>query len=284
MSGAHTGTRSMEPAPDRRRYGILHSCRDAAAHLTSTAVSIAAVVVCTVGSIQAAPFWSTAQGDGQRTGRRPCTIPERIEHLWTVRPGDTQYFSPPVIAEDGTLYVTADITSGNSQLYALAPNGTVRWNYPVTDDGTMLVAGKKHVYAVNPDGTEKWTYATDGIVGSAPAIAADGCILFGTSSVRLICLTAGGLLAWEKVIGSGILGSPVTDAAGNVLIGASNGHLYLLTGDGDPVWDVAVGGAIQTTPAVGRDVVPLSRRSGVRRGPDVNADAAALLSCGQRSG
>ena len=60
-------------------------------------------------------------------------------------------FLTPVVAPDGSIYV------GGRNLYALAPDGTLKWEYPtrlptyhtiVGLDGTVLATGDSTLYAI----------------------------------------------------------------------------------------------------------------------------------------
>jgi hypothetical protein len=85
------------------------------------------------------------------------------EFLWRFFTGD-QMHSPPAIADDGTVY------AGGNKLFALAPDGTLRWNYTssgmsfsgttpaVGSDGGVHFSAPQGVVALNADGTERWTY------------------------------------------------------------------------------------------------------------------------------
>lgn len=68
-------------------------------------------------------------------------------------------YNTPVIAEDGTIYVT------NRKLTALNPDGTIKWEAkdantfftPIIDsEGTIYVYNPKSITAYNPNGSKKW--------------------------------------------------------------------------------------------------------------------------------
>ena len=74
-----------------------------------------------------------------------------------------QLFSSPAVATDGTIYVG----STDTRLYALDPNGNIKWIYETGDqlvaspaigsDGTVYIgSADRQLYAINPDGTLKW--------------------------------------------------------------------------------------------------------------------------------
>jgi outer membrane protein assembly factor BamB len=94
-----------------------------------------------------------------------------------------EIISSPAIAPDGTIY----IGSGNGALYAINPNGTLKWKYEtggalpaspaIGSDGTVYIGSMdRQFYAINPDGTLQWIYPTKNVFTSSAAIGADGTI------------------------------------------------------------------------------------------------------------
>jgi parallel beta-helix repeat protein len=83
------------------------------------------------------------------------------------------------------------VGSWDHNLYALNPDGTLKWNYTTGDfvfsspaidaDGTIYVgSGDNSLYAINPDGTLNWSYMAYGPIYSSPAIGENGTIYFGS--------------------------------------------------------------------------------------------------------
>jgi len=100
------------------------------------------------------------------------------------------YFSAAV-ASDGTIYFSAF----GSYLYALTPNGKLKWKYQIGgsnttgsspvigSDGTIYLTGANSIlFAINPDGTLKWSYYISDIFSlSASALGSDGTIYISSS-------------------------------------------------------------------------------------------------------
>jgi outer membrane protein assembly factor BamB len=181
--------------------------------------------------------------------------------------------SSAAIGTDGTIYIGSDylthaykgadktdlmeigsLTTGF--LYALNPNGTLKW---VTDlfgdvksspaigsDGTIYVGSdKEDVFAVNPDGTIKWQYPTRGPVRSSPSLAADGTIYIGSNDASLYALNPDGTLKFRFIANASVNSSPAITADGTVYFASGvpvnpDNHPVV---DGSPVLHALVGGS-----------------------------------------
>ena len=114
--------------------------------------------------------------------------------------GRLQMESPPALAADGTLYVGAS-RGTTSTFYAIRPDGSVRWSYPIPPgagrfrnnqavigaDGTVYVAVKNKVYAFTPDGDGSgngvvlWRFdEASSVFQSSPIIGAPGRLYVGS--------------------------------------------------------------------------------------------------------
>jgi len=164
---------------------------------------------------------------------------------WRFKTGD--YIKGPAsIADDGTVY----IGSFDDYLYALYPNnGTMKWkckvgygtetNPSIASDGTIYIGGQK-LYAIYPNGTMRWSFDLGSerhIDQSSPAISADGTIYVGTSidsvdGSDIIAVNPDGTEKWRKWISTHgwIDSSPCIGQDGTVYIGSqytiSSGYLH----------------------------------------------------------
>lgn len=132
-------------------------------------------------------------------------------------------FSRPAIGEDGTIYVS----SYNGKLYAINPDGSLKWVYaftkhvevlplspPVIDthdfwlrSETIYIASGSSgdpntLWALNADGTLKWSHVTNdysgsmSIVVSPPVIGKDGIIYVSFTGNKLYAIKPDGTLKW----------------------------------------------------------------------------------------
>ncbi len=178
----------------------------------------------------------------------------------------TAGFSWPAVGSDGTVYL-----DGN----AINPNGTARWQNPGTfsspsigSDGTIYGSGDGGLFALSPDGTLQWQFPIEKNGGScissdcsiisyvlvqesSVAIGSNGMVYFGTGVTHLLsgissngtgtlyAVRANGSLAWKFATGSivdlcgpGFCGFAVSDPAigsdGTIYVGGSDGNLYAI--------------------------------------------------------
>ena len=107
-------------------------------------------------------------------------------------------------------------------------------------DGTIYVGSSDHaLYAINPDGSLKWTYTTGDTIFDSPAVGGDGTIYIGSSGHTLYAINPDGSLKWSYSEGGGLFQTPIVAADGIVYVGRSDRSLYAFNPDGSPglPWD-----------------------------------------------
>lgn len=152
-------------------------------------------------------------------------------------------------AGQATLTATVDGVSGSATVSVFDQS---KWEWvtgmsgsaasaAVAKDGTIYAAGT-NLYALNPDGTLKWEYAASHPILWAPAIAPDGTIYAGyegESEDRLLALNSDGTLKWEHAFTNtftrGYKTSPAlaTDGTLYVVVGL---YLHAIDPDGTVKW------------------------------------------------
>ncbi|HVQ00315.1 MAG TPA: PQQ-binding-like beta-propeller repeat protein [Candidatus Thermoplasmatota archaeon] len=138
----------------------------------------------------------------------------------------------PCVEEDGTVHCVS--LDGN--LYAIYPNnGTMKWKidvgagtHPTIGPDGAIYAGDSSLYSVYPNGTIKWVYTPGNyryIYGSTPAHTADGTTYFGTSNWDdqshgyMIAVNSNGTERWEKHLGMWIESPTAIGPDGTLYIG-----------------------------------------------------------------
>ena len=161
------------------------------------------------------------------------------------------------MAPDGTVYVG----SCDSSLYAINPDGTVKWRRvtgggvqsspSIAPDGTIYFGSNDHqLYALNPDSTLKWSFGTPGNIMSCPAIGTDGTV-YVPSWVDLYAFGSDGTRKWEYGISSISLSSPAIAADGTVYVMKRTGDILALYPDAVCKWSLngMNGRTLQTRPS-----------------------------------
>jgi len=126
-------------------------------------------------------------------------LPPPDRKLWAYITGNEVY-SSPAIGPDGTIYVG----SKDSKLYAINPDGTLRWTVSGTYsfdcspavglDGTVYMGANDGYLRAIANGVVKWAYYLAGAIFSSPAIGTNGTIYVGVVNVggNIVALSPGG--------------------------------------------------------------------------------------------
>ena len=179
-------------------------------------------------------------------------------------------FSTAVLGADGTIYVTCR----NNALYALTPEGKLRWSYdmrpgrfaagpaaPVIGADNTIFAGdfSSHLHALTQDGKPKWVVRVQDegrIVGLA--LASDGTIYVAGGPEEphrksvIHAFTTEGAHKWTYAIAEGIPFNPLVPVVGpdgTIYTGVLS--LLALTPEGIRKWSFKAEQSIMVPPRVG---------------------------------
>ena len=180
---------------------------------------------------------------------------------WKLRVGDIgdNVDSSPAIGPDGTIYIGSD----SDTLYAVNPNGKIKWRYgtghwirtspAIGADGTIFIGSfDRNLYAVRSNGTLKWKYKYREGSGihleeSSPTIGQDGTIYIGSDDGKLYAINQDGSLKWTNEITSGLIDfSPTIGKDGTIYVPYYS-DLYAINPDGTNKWDTYLGSSIQSS-------------------------------------
>ena len=101
-------------------------------------------------------------------------------------------------------------------------------------DGTIYASGGEHlastssagIYALNPNGTLKWHYPSGASVQTSPVVDSRGYIHFVDAEATYYVLTAEGELYSSISLGDACASSPVMDAQGNLYVAVNANGQY----------------------------------------------------------
>jgi len=177
----------------------------------------------------------------------------------------------PAVSDEGIVHIAA-----GGCLFALWPNGTMRWRYDVDGkflsnpaigmDGTIYIGcDDECLHAIGSNGIQKWTFATNDSVRSSPAVSLDGHITFmakmGTEA-QLLSLFPNGSVRWAITIPDGYISlSPCVRADGSVLVYDRAENLLCFHSNGTLDWTYPI---VHTEPGLRARVRPIE----VAIGPD----------------
>jgi outer membrane protein assembly factor BamB len=207
--------------------------------------------------------WPMYCHDTHHTGRSPYSTSENPPGVmkWIFDTHKPSFFGSTVIDSNRTIYTYS------YNLYALYPNGTIKWQFdadgwgescPVIDiNGNIYIANANadhnYIYAIYPNGTMKWRYYTGDNVFSSPAIGSDGTIYCGCGQ-SILALNPNGTKRWQHSTGHLVYSSPAIGDDGTVYCGCHDTYLYALyPNNGTEQWKFHTGDWIRVSPAIAND-------------------------------
>ena len=204
-------------------------------------------------------------GNPQNNGRSKFQGPSLNNIVWEkiipgVRSGVS--FTPFAVGEDSTLYFGSSfepdsLIGQRSYLYALDPEGNIKWKYPfrnaevastpiVTSFGLIYIGTYDgYLYAIRTDGKLEWEYFAGSITLEGINIDMEGSAYFITYDGKLFSIDKYGSKRWELYVDGGFLSSPENGisfspdgnslyVAGNIFQGSKT--LYKVDKNGTLIW------------------------------------------------
>jgi hypothetical protein len=206
------------------------------------------------------PAWPLYGHDAQNTCLSEYTASQNEGYeKWKYFVDDPLYLVTPVIDGNGTLY----ITSYHDGLYAIYPNGTLKWHsdlvgftkfQPVIGlDGTIYVGTIKGFHAFYPNGTLQWILPMEKNFCSRPVVSPEGIIYVGTDDGYFYAVYPNGTIQWEYYLGYSLIGTSL-DAEGNIyFVALYCDYLYCLYPNGTLRWTFQTVQEIYDAPLIGDD-------------------------------
>ena len=209
--------------------------------------------------------WPMYCHDTHHTSRSPYSTIDTWDEIWSFKqPMNDFVRGSTVIGEDGTIYF------GGWDLYALYPNGTLKWMYDleyyvwsapaIDENGVIYVADLDgYFYAINPNGVQKWKISIGKEILSSPVIGNDGIIYLGTSyyypdGYIYAIYPNNGSVKWRYKTDHVVYSSPAIGQDGTVYCGSHDTYLYALyPNNGTLKWKYKTGDWIRTSPCIGDD-------------------------------
>lgn len=178
--------------------------------------------------------------------------------------------NPPAIAKDGTVYVA----SSKGKLYALSPQGQLKWTFSnkkesnmgffsgpsVGNDGTIYQGDNRFdFHAIGSSGSLLWKFKDNDApqVNDTAVVGEDGTIYLALglcgadacNNPHVIVLDKSGKLKWKQTTYMDPV-SPVIDSNGTIYVGSANKYLWVFDKSGKKLWRFQAGGSIGDGPSL----------------------------------
>lgn len=205
---------------------------------------------------------------GARDVNLYCLGPDLDTLLWVadLTPyGSNIYYSSPALDASGSAYITTNrklvkVSNDGTVLWAWPSHNALSISHSpvIGQDGKVYFACySESLYALTPEGTLAWAYPLGRAVNSAPAIDLDGNIVVattrGSAPWPLFCIEPDGDLLWVyNLDGDAEFSSPAVGPDGAIYIGADR-YLYAVRSDGTLKWRDSLLARIQSCPAVANE-------------------------------
>ena len=208
--------------------------------------------------------WPMQSHDIRHTGRSPYSTIDTWDEIWNFN--ISGWPCSPTIDKNGNIYI------GGYNLYAVYPNGTLKWSYwvgysinsaPAIDENGVIYFGIIHgypnyLYAVYPNGTLKWKFNVEDSIFSSPVIGDDGTIYFGYGggppSGYINALYPNGTLRWRFQTNHAVYSSPAIGLDGTIYCGSHDGNVYALyPNNGTLKWKYNTGSWVHGSPTIADD-------------------------------
>jgi outer membrane protein assembly factor BamB len=205
--------------------------------------------------------WPMKSYNSQRIGRTTSSTANNPGlEIWRFQTWISGVDSGAVVTDDNTII----FGSKDYYIYALNPDGTLKWKYEtggqifsdpaIAADGTIYITSCDHrLYALNPSGTLKWKFNTGEIVSASPVIAEDGTIYIGHSQGRVFAINPNGTELWHYDLPNDIYGSAALGLDGIIYIGSWDNNFYALNPNGTLRWSFHTGNHVKGVPSIAPD-------------------------------
>lgn len=207
--------------------------------------------------------WTMQSHDMYHTGRSAYNTSNNsgIE-LWQIR-GVTagEVWSSAVIDEDNMIYFGT--LGSDHSLYALFPNGTIKWRFQA--DGmiwsTPAISSNRTIYvptwesnliALDSDGHVLWRFPAQGPISSSVTIGDDGTLYFGTMTGNLFAVSPNGTEKWRLFLDGNLISSPAIGLNQLIYVGTTNDRFYALNPNGTIRWTYTAG-EFKANPSIADD-------------------------------
>lgn len=156
--------------------------------------------------------WPMVNHDYRHSGLSPANTSRTADHLkWVYDTGgDVGNDASPVIDSAGTIYLNSLTGLMDGKLFAIKPDGKLKWAHPfanhssgtpaIDSHGTIYVRthSDRRLVALNPDGSEKWSVVPNYYPKGSPIVGPDGTILTADDIGHVNATNRDGTMRWGR--------------------------------------------------------------------------------------
>jgi len=206
--------------------------------------------------------WPMKSYNAQRIGRTTYSSADNPGlEKWRFQTWISGVDSGAVVTDDNTII----FGSKDYRVYALFPNGTLKWKYKtggsifstpaLAADGTIYIAScNNYLYALHPSGTLKWQFNLQYISFSSPVLANNGTIYICTAEEgKLFAVNPNGTAQWCYNAMSGMYGDPGLGTDGTIYVGTWDNYLNAISPNGTLKWRFPTSNHVKGVPSVAPD-------------------------------
>jgi len=158
---------------------------------------------------------------------------------------------------DGTIYVQ---TFSNSTIWALDPNGTLKWKFsanfegspyasPFAFDDRIFFSAGNRLFCLNESGLELWNFTADSKITNSPVVGNDK--IFFSTERSFYALNLNGEVLWNRSF-NGTISNAILSGT-SVCVGGRYGVSCFNATNGEVIWEFPTEGKVDSTPAIHED-------------------------------
>ncbi len=205
--------------------------------------------------------WPMKSFNAQRIGRTTAdTIDNPGIEKWRFQTLISGVDSGAVVTDEGTII----FGSKDYYVYALNPNGMLKWKYKTSEpihstpaiatDGTIYIASCDwYLYALHPTGNLKWKVFLQDLSFSSPVLAENETIYIGTVEGKLFAVNPNGTLQWCYNLMSDIYRDAAVGTDGTIYVGTWDNYFNAINPNGTLKWRFPTGNHVKGVPSIAPD-------------------------------
>ena len=191
-------------------------------------------------------------------------VPEGESNWVSTLPGKVK--SNIAVDDDDIIYVFSEAV-GQSALYAINPDGSIKWQYllgsggsvaessgvSISKQGNLYINYGSSLYSFNKSGDLNWSYNIERRVETTPSISQNGTIYITTYLGSIVAISSEGERLWQYEAAQNFFSSATIGADGTIYAGSSRDGLFALNSNGTLKWHYDYSYSSNVAPSIADD-------------------------------